>query len=46
MLLISIPQTIAYFDDADLSQDHNRLKGLSWDDVKQTIRKAVREYLS
>jgi hypothetical protein len=46
MLLISIPQTITYFDDAELSQDPHCLKNLSWDDVKQTIRKAVREYLS
>jgi hypothetical protein len=46
MLLISIPQTITYFDDAELSQDPHCLKNRSWDDVKQTIRKAVREYLS
>ena len=46
MLLISIPQTITYFDDADLSQDPICLLGLSWEDVKNKIRSAVRDYLS
>ena len=45
MLLISIPQTITYFDDADLSQDPICLLGLSWEDVKNKIRSAVRDYL-
>jgi predicted nucleotidyltransferase component of viral defense system len=46
MLLISIPQTITYFDDANLSQDPICLLGLSWEDIKNKIRSAVREYLS
>ena len=46
MLLISIPQTITYFDDANLSQDPICLLGLSWEDVKNKIRSAVRDYLS
>ena len=46
MLLISIPQTITYFDDAELSQDPICLLGLSWEDVKNKIRSAVRDYLS
>jgi predicted nucleotidyltransferase component of viral defense system len=46
MLLISIPQTITYFADAELSQAPNCLKNLTWEEVKQTIQKAVREYLS
>ena len=46
MLLISIPQTITYFADAELSQDPNCLKNLTWEEVKLTIQKAVREYLS
>jgi predicted nucleotidyltransferase component of viral defense system len=46
MLLISIPQTITYFDDANLSQDPICLLGLSWEDIKNKIRTAVREYLS
>ncbi len=46
MLLISIPQTITYFDDANLSQDPICLLGLSWEDIKNKIRSAVRDYLS
>jgi predicted nucleotidyltransferase component of viral defense system len=46
MLLISIPQTITYFDDAELSQDPDCLQGLSWEQVKEIIRKAVRDYLA
>jgi predicted nucleotidyltransferase component of viral defense system len=46
MLLISIPQTITYFTEAEESQDPDCLKGLSWEDVKNKIRKAVRDYLS
>ena len=46
MLLISIPQTITYFDDAEISKEPECLCGLSWDEVKSIIRKAVREYLS
>jgi hypothetical protein len=46
MLLISIPQTITYFDDAELSQDPICLLGLSWEDIKNKIRSAVRDYLS
>jgi predicted nucleotidyltransferase component of viral defense system len=45
-LLIAIPRAISYFDDAEEAPNPNCVKGLSWDDVKQTIRKAVREYLS
>jgi predicted nucleotidyltransferase component of viral defense system len=46
MLLISIPQTITYFDDAEMSKEPECLRGLSWDEIKSIIRKAVREYLS
>ena len=46
MLLISIPQTITYFDDAEKSKDPECLRGLTWEEVKSIIRKAVREYLS
>jgi predicted nucleotidyltransferase component of viral defense system len=45
-LLISIPRAISYFDDAEESPTPHCLKNRRWDDVKQTIRKAVREYLS
>ena len=46
MLLISIPQALIYFDDANDSEDPISLNGQTWDGVKETIRKAVREYLS
>jgi predicted nucleotidyltransferase component of viral defense system len=46
MLLISIPQTITYFDDAENSPNPECLLGLSWEDVKNKIRSAVRDYLS
>jgi predicted nucleotidyltransferase component of viral defense system len=46
LLLISIPRALSYFDDAELSPDPECLRGLSWDEVKSIIRKAVREYLS
>ena len=46
MLLISIPQVLTYFDDANDSEDPISLKGQTWESVKQTINKAVREYLS
>ena len=39
-------RAISYFDDAEESPTPHCLKNRSWDDVKQTIRKAVREYLS
>jgi predicted nucleotidyltransferase component of viral defense system len=45
-LLISIPQAITYFDDAEESEEPVSLKKQSWDSVKKTIQKAVREYLS
>ncbi|MFI5220894.1 MAG: nucleotidyl transferase AbiEii/AbiGii toxin family protein [Bacteroidia bacterium] len=45
MLLISIPQVLTYFNDANESEDPVSLKGQTWESVKQTIRKAVNEYL-
>ncbi len=45
-LLITVPRALTYFDDAEESPTPNCLRGLSWEEVKQTIRKAVREYLS
>ena len=44
-LLISIPQAITYFNDADESEDPISLNNQSWDDVKKIIRKAVNDYL-
>ena len=45
-LLISIPQAIIYFDDAEESEAPISLKGQTWDEIKQSIREKVRDYLS
>lgn len=45
-LLISIPQAITYFDDAEESEEPVSLKNQTWAGVKKSIQKAVREYLS
>jgi hypothetical protein len=45
-LLISIPRALSYFDDAEESPTPDCLNGLSWEQVKEIIRKAVREYLA
>lgn len=44
-LLISIPQAITYFDDAEESEEPVSLKGQTWSSVKKIIQKSVREYL-
>jgi predicted nucleotidyltransferase component of viral defense system len=46
MLLISTPQALTYFDDANESEDPISLKGQTWEEVKRIISKAVREYLT
>lgn len=46
LLLISIPQMLIYFTDAEESEDPVSLNNQTWEGVKQTIRKAVREYLA
>ncbi|MCC6186211.1 MAG: nucleotidyl transferase AbiEii/AbiGii toxin family protein [Chitinophagaceae bacterium] len=45
-LLISIPQAISYFDDAEESEDPISLKGQTWEQVKKDIQKAVSQFLS
>jgi len=45
-LLITIPQAITYFDDAEESEDPVSLKGQTWETVKKFIQKKVSEYLS
>lgn len=45
-LLISIPQALTYFTDADESEDPISLKGQSWESVKKIIQNKVSEYLS
>lgn len=45
-LLISIPQALTYFEDAENSEEPVSLKGQTWDSVKEFIQQKVREYLS
>jgi predicted nucleotidyltransferase component of viral defense system len=44
-LLISVPQALIYFADAEEDQDPISLKGQTWESVKDFIRGKVREYL-
>ena len=44
-LLITVPQAITYFDDADESEDPTSLKNQTWQSVKNKIQKKVRQYL-
>jgi hypothetical protein len=44
-ILISIPQALIYFVDADESDDPVSLKGQTWESVKKEIQKKVAEYL-
>lgn len=44
-LLISIPQALTYFDDAEETEDPVSLKGQTWESVKAFIQKKVRDYL-
>lgn len=45
MLLISIPNSIIYFEDAEQSPDPVSLSKLSWEDVKAFLQLKVREFL-
>lgn len=45
-LLISVPQAMVYFDDADESEDPISLKNQTWDSVKKQIGDTVRAYLA
>lgn len=44
-LLITIPQAIIYFTDAEESEDPRSLKGQTWESVKKFIQKKVSDYL-
>ena len=44
-LLITIPQAITYFDDADESEDPISLKDQTWASVKKFIQQKVSDYL-
>ena len=44
-LLITIPQAITFFDDAEESEDPISLKGQTWQSVKKSIQKKVSDFL-
>ena len=44
-LLITVPQAISYFADAEESEDPISLKGQSWENIKARIQEKVSEYL-
>ena len=44
-LLITVPQALTYFADAEESEDPVSLKNQSWDGVKEFISSKVREFL-
>ncbi|MGL4629890.1 MAG: nucleotidyl transferase AbiEii/AbiGii toxin family protein, partial [Leadbetterella sp.] len=44
-LLISVPQALTYFADADESEDPISLKNQTWESVQSFINKEVRRYL-
>lgn len=44
-LLITVPQTISYFHDAEESEDPISLNKQSWESVKKFIAKKVSQYL-
>ena len=44
-LLISIPQALTYFEDAEESEDPQSLKSQNWNGVKKAIKSKVDQYL-
>ncbi len=44
-LLISIPNALIYFEDAELSPDPVSLNGQTWEKVKKILQLKVREFL-
>ena len=45
MLLISIPQALIYFKDAENTEEPISFKGQTWEEVKEIIKKKVRDFL-
>jgi hypothetical protein len=45
-LIISVPQVMIYFDDAEDDDDPISLKGQTWKSVKSFISLKVRDYLA
>ena len=46
LLLITIPQALVYFDDAEHSPDPISLNGMDWESIKTNIRSKVSAYLA
>ncbi|CAN5879682.1 nucleotidyl transferase AbiEii/AbiGii toxin family protein [soil metagenome] len=46
MVLISIPQAMTYFEDAEESEDPVSLKGQTWEGIKKELQSKVRAFLS
>ncbi len=46
MLLISIPQALSYFEDAEESENPICLKKRNWEEIKEGIQKTVSNYLA
>jgi nucleotidyltransferase AbiEii toxin of type IV toxin-antitoxin system len=46
MLMISIPNALTYFEDAENSEDPISLKGQTWAQIKKELQLKVREFLS
>ena len=44
-LLITIPQAVTWFEDADESEEPISLKGQNWEMVKKVIQQKVSDYL-
>ena len=44
-LLISIPQALTYFSDAEETEEPISLKNQTWTGIKKFIQKKVRDYL-
>lgn len=44
-LAVGIPKALIWFDDADNSEDPVALNGLTWADVKRSIRRTVNSFL-
>lgn len=45
-LIITVPQAITYFADAEESDDPVSLKNQTWENVKESIKAKVRDYLT
>lgn len=45
-LMVTVPQAISYFADAEEDADPKSLKGQTWESVKAVIREKVRNYLA